>query len=104
VRYERAVLVALSDSETAINRYAAAVRTDTEREAARRAAAEAVSLARRRYLGGEDDLTVLLQAQASFSAADRLHIQGVAAELQQMTALYKALGGGWEALDGSVKP
>ena len=63
---------------------------------ARAAAAEAVGLARRRYLAGEDDLTVLLQTQASFSAADRLSIQALAAELQQLTALYKALGGGWE--------
>lgn len=99
VRYERLVLNALSDSETTINRYVAAGRTRAERDAARAAAAEAVSLARRRYQVGEDDLTVLLQAQASFSAADRLSIQALAAQLQQLAALYKALGGGWEAVD-----
>lgn len=98
-RYERAVLGALADSETAINRYAAAGRARTERDAARAAAADAVALARRRYLAGEDDLTVVLQAQASFSAADRLSIQAQAAELQQLTALFKALGGGWNAAD-----
>ena len=62
-------------------------------------AAEAVSLARQRYLAGEDDLTALLQAQTSFTAADRLKIQTAAVELQQLTALYKALGGGWETLE-----
>ena len=98
-RYERAVLGALSESETAINRYAVAGRTRTERDEVRATAAEAVSLARQRYLAGEDDLTALLQAQTLFSTADRLSIQALTAELQQLTALYKALGGGWEPLD-----
>jgi multidrug efflux system outer membrane protein len=98
-RYERAVLGALSDSETAINRYASAIRTKAERDEARAAAAEAVNLARRRYRAGEDDLTALLQAQTSFTAADRLNIQASVAELLQLTALYKALGGGWETLE-----
>jgi multidrug efflux system outer membrane protein len=97
-RYERTVLGALSDSETAINRYASATRTRAERNEALAAAEEAVSLARRRHHAGEDDLTALLQAQTSFSAADRLNIQASATELQQLTALYKALGGGWEGI------
>lgn len=98
-RYERAVLTALSDSETAINRYVSAGRTRAERGEVRATAAEAVSLARQRYLAGEDDLTALLQAQTSFTAADRLNIQALTLELQQLTALYKALGGGWETLE-----
>lgn len=101
-RYERAVLSALADSETAINRYASAGRTRLERNEARAVAAEAVSLARKRYLAGEDDLTALLQAQTSFTAADRLSIQASTAELQQLTTLYKSLGGGWEKTDGSA--
>jgi NodT family efflux transporter outer membrane factor (OMF) lipoprotein len=99
-RYERAVLGALADSETAINRLAAAGRTRVEREAARDEATEAVRLARRRYLGGEDDLTVLLQAQSAFSVAERQSILARSAELQLLAALYKSLGGGWAALDG----
>lgn len=100
-RYERTVLSALADSETAINRYASAGRTRIERNEARAVAAEAVTLARRRYLAGEDDLTALLQAQILFSAADRLSIQASTAELQQLTGLYKALGGGWEKTEHS---
>lgn len=67
----------------------------------RATAAEAVSLARQRYLAGEDDLTALLQAQTSFTAADRLNIQALTLELQQLTALHKALGGGWENAEGA---
>jgi len=98
-RYERAVLNALADSETSINRYASAGFVGVERAAARAAAAEAVQLAQRRFKAGEEDLTALLQAQIAYSAADRLHIQAEAARLQQLAALYKALGGGWEAAE-----
>ena len=98
-RYERAVLTALSDSETALNRQAAAARTRAEREEARAAAAEAVALARVRYRSGEDDLIALLTTQAAFGAIDRQSIQASAAELTQVASLYKALGGGWQAAE-----
>ncbi|QAY80050.1 efflux transporter outer membrane subunit [Sphingosinicella sp. BN140058] len=100
VRYERTVLEALSDSETAINRYVAAGRARSEREAAHAAAGEAVELARRRYGAGEEDLTALLQTQVAFSSADRQRVQAHVAELMQFAAVYKALGGGWESADG----
>lgn len=98
-RYERAILTALADSETSVNRFASARRTAGERDQAREDAREAVEIAHTRYLAGEDDLTVLLQAQLAYSSADRLAIQANAAQLQQLTALYKALGGGWEAVE-----
>jgi outer membrane protein TolC len=103
-RYERAVLAALADSETAINRFVAGSRTRAEREAARDDAAEAMALARRRYHAGEDDLTVVLQAQSAFSAAERQSIQARASELQALAAMYKALGGGWTVVDGAPAP
>jgi NodT family efflux transporter outer membrane factor (OMF) lipoprotein len=98
IRYERSVLTALADSETAINRFTSASRTRADRDQARREANDAVNLARRRYVGGEDDLTVLLQAQSNHSVAERSSIQARAAELQLLAALYKALGGGWEGV------
>lgn len=102
IRYERAVLNALADSETAINRFASAERTTSERNQARDDAREALQLARIRYSAGEDDLTVLLQAQSAYSAADRLALQARAAQLQQLAALYKALGGGWENIQAAL--
>lgn len=95
-RYERAVLAALADSETAINRFAAAGEVRAEREAASASAAEAVQLAGRRYRAGEEDMTALLQAQLAQQATDRARVEARAAELYQLAALYKALGGGWE--------
>lgn len=99
VRYERAVLGALSDSETALNRLDSARRTRADTEAARRQAAEALVLARQRYEAGEDDLIALLQAQSAYSAAERASIDARAHELQAVVALYKALGGGWERFE-----
>jgi outer membrane protein TolC len=94
--YESAVLSALSDSETAINRFAAAQRTQRDRDVARRQSEESVTLARERYRAGEDDLIVLLQAQSAFTAAEQQSIAARAATSSAMASLYKALGGGWE--------
>lgn len=96
-RYERAVLGALAESETALNRFVAAQSTARRAAAAREQSALALELARQRYGAGEDDLIVLLNAQSAFSAADRQSVDARAAELAAVIALYKALGGGWEA-------
>jgi NodT family efflux transporter outer membrane factor (OMF) lipoprotein len=95
--YEGAVLAALSDSETAINRYANAERTQDDREVARQQSDEALSLARQRYRAGEDDLIVLLDAQSAYTIAEQQSIVARADSLAALAALYKSLGGSWEA-------
>lgn len=98
-RYTRAVLAALADSETAINRYAAATATVAERDAARTAAQTSLDLARQRYQAGEDDLLTLLQAQSAYTSADRAAVQAREAALTAYAMLVKALGGGWVGAD-----
>ncbi|WP_353226431.1 efflux transporter outer membrane subunit [Novosphingobium sp.] len=95
-RYTRAVLNALADSETAINRYAAWQATLAERDAALAASRQSLDLARQRYTAGEDDLVVLLQAQSAFSNATRGAAQAHQAAFESYAALVKALGGGWQ--------
>lgn len=95
-RYTKAVLAALADSETAINRYAAALATVGERDAARDASHSSLDLARQRYRAGEDDLLALLQAQTTYSNADRAALQARATALEAYATLVKALGGGWQ--------
>jgi NodT family efflux transporter outer membrane factor (OMF) lipoprotein len=95
-RYEKAVLGALSDSETALNRYAAANDQLADRNAARAASAKALELARQRYHAGEDDLLNLLDAQSDFSQTDQAALLAQATQLTALIALYKALGGGWD--------
>jgi len=96
-RYDRAVLAALADSEAAINRFAAMGEVRTERDTASTLAAEATGLAERRCRAGEEDLIALLQARLAQHGADRALIEAQSAELRQLAALYKALGGGWQA-------
>jgi NodT family efflux transporter outer membrane factor (OMF) lipoprotein len=95
--YEGVVLSALSDSETAINRYAAAQRTQRDREVARQQNEEALEMARQRYRAGEDDLIVLLDTQSAYTLADRQSIAARAATLEALASMYKALGGGWQS-------
>jgi NodT family efflux transporter outer membrane factor (OMF) lipoprotein len=95
--YEGVVLSALADSETAINRHAAAELTQQDREAARQQTDEALTLARQRYRAGEDDLIVLLNAQSAYTVAEQQSIAARASTLAALAALYKSLGGGWES-------
>jgi NodT family efflux transporter outer membrane factor (OMF) lipoprotein len=94
-RYTKAVLNALADSETAINRYAAAQATLAARDEARARSRAALDLARQRYQAGEDDLLALLSAQSAFTQADRNAASAHEAALEAYIALVKALGGGW---------
>jgi NodT family efflux transporter outer membrane factor (OMF) lipoprotein len=94
-RYTKAVLSALADSETAINRYDAAIATVRERDAARAASRTSLDLARQRYKAGEDDLLALLQAETAFSQADRAAAEVRVSALAAYATLIKALGGGW---------
>ncbi len=93
--YEKAVLTALSDSETALNRYAATGTALNDREAGLAAAERAAGLARQRFEKGEDDRLALLEAQSTATAA---RLRAIAARAEHFTAylaLTKALGGGW---------
>jgi NodT family efflux transporter outer membrane factor (OMF) lipoprotein len=95
--YEKAVLTALSDSETALNRYAEAGAQRRDLASAREHAALALDLAGQRYQAGEDDLPTLLAAQSGYSAVEQSALAARAAELAAFVSLYKALGGGWES-------
>jgi len=96
-RYEKAVLGALADSETAINRYAAARAALEERAAARAQSATALELARQRYKAGDDDQVAVLQAESQYAAADEAWASSAEESLEDYAALVKALGGGWAA-------
>ena len=97
-RYEKAVLTALADSESALNRYAATVAQRGDRDTARSHSAKVLELARQRYAAGEDDLVTLLQAQSDYGSAEQAALSTQASEMTALVALYKALGGGWEGV------
>jgi NodT family efflux transporter outer membrane factor (OMF) lipoprotein len=101
-QYQSVVHSALSDSETALNRYAAAQLARADRAAAREQSEQALKLAQQRYQAGEDDLLVLLDAQSAFSSAEQQDIAAQANTLTSMVALYKALGGGWQDFEPAM--
>jgi multidrug efflux system outer membrane protein len=94
-RYEKAVLGALSDSESAINRFLNARAAAVDAEASLERERAAFALAERRAAAGEDDRLTSLRARESLLAAQRRRDQAEAGKGQAAVALYKALGGGW---------
>lgn len=97
ITYQKAVLVALQEVENAL--------TASSKEQAHRrylvvavaANRRAVDLAEKLYAEGLTDFINVLQAQqALFSTEDAL-VQSTTAVSTNLVALYKALGGGWDA-------
>ncbi len=95
-RYEKTVLGALADSETAINRYAAARASLDDREAARERAVRALELAQNRYHVGDDDRLAVLEAQSLYAVAEKARAAAAQESLEDYAAMIKALGGGWD--------
>jgi NodT family efflux transporter outer membrane factor (OMF) lipoprotein len=94
-RYEKAVLGALADSETAINRFLQARASLIDAEAALASQQSALALEARRVDIGEDDRLALERERKNVLAAERRRNQAASDKSQAAIALYKALGGGW---------
>ena len=95
--YERVVLTALEETESAIVRYSRALERQARLQIAVFASDKAADLARLRYRNGIDSfLTVLDAERRQLEAQDALAAANSDTALA-LVAVYKALGGGWEA-------
>lgn len=94
-RYERAVLSALSDSETAINRYSASLDALGRYTEQRLESRHLAGLAAERFDKGEDDRLALLEAQSADCDAEQSEIAARADAINGYISLEKSLGGGW---------
>jgi len=92
--YEKAVLGALADSETAANRYAAAMNARDARESALGEARAAAALAGQRFQRGEDDRIQMLEAHSAALQAELLALAARADAAAAYVGFTKALGGG----------
>lgn len=92
--YEKSVLGALSDSETAANRFATALAASADRQKALASAATAADLADLRFRRGEDDRLQMLEARSAKLRADQAVLAARADALAAYVAFAKALGGG----------
>src|SRR5499425_194729 len=95
--YEKSVLTALGDVETALVNYAneqVRYRSLTDAVAANR---RAVAMANELYIRGLNDFLNVLDTQRSLYVTENELTQSQATMASNLVALYKALGGGWES-------
>ncbi|HEY0887727.1 MAG TPA: efflux transporter outer membrane subunit [Ramlibacter sp.] len=95
--YEQAVLAALGDAERALGDYHAGLDALDGRRVALEAAHANHGHARSRYAAGDIALVELLAAQRNLHDAETAAVRAHTGAATQLVALYKALGGGWEA-------
>ena len=96
ITYQKAVLTALKDVETALVAYA---KEQERRKVLTEAVAynrRAVDLSTKLYLVGKSDFLNVLIAQRSLFASEDALAQSTRTVDTNLIALYKALGGGWE--------
>ncbi len=95
--YRRTVLQALRDVEDALTRLAADRRRATDLRDAAQAAGDVDDSAGVAYRHGLTAAADMLAARQTRQAADDAVLQAQAASAHDAVALYKALGGGWDA-------
>ncbi|MGB8992894.1 MAG: efflux transporter outer membrane subunit [Desulfobaccales bacterium] len=94
--YEKTVLTALKDVETALVAYAKQQETRKSLSEAVVNNRKAVGLSMTLYLAGKSDFLNVLIAQRSLFATEDALAQSTRTVDTNLIALYKALGGGWE--------
>ena len=100
VNYENTVIGAAREVEDAITGY---VRGQTQQEILERgvdAAKRSTEISLLRYQEGFSDYQRVLQAQQSLFGQQQRYITARSDTVRSLTALYKALGGGWEIRNG----
>lgn len=95
--YEQAVLAALGDAERALGDYRAGLDTLERRLAALGASQRSHSHASARFAAGDIARVEWLAAERLLREAEMSAVRARTAAAVQMVALYKALGGGWDA-------
>ena len=100
-RYEAAVLGALADSESAINGFLADKRREDFAQAALARQQDAFALVEQQFEAGEINRLALEQARLDLVARERELAEARAGAATAAAALYKALGGAWQAVDGA---
>jgi multidrug efflux system outer membrane protein len=97
--YEKAVLVALQETDGALISYSrSSARTRTLEQAAL-ASDKAARLARQRYEAGLSDFLIALDAERDALNAETSLAQSRTETATDLVAVYKALGGAWQGFD-----
>lgn len=99
IGYERTILHALADVETAITAYINEHERRDFLAASLEASRRAVELAVSQYSSGLTAFLAVLDAQRTLFQAEDMLLQSESRLAENLIALYKALGGGWETFD-----
>jgi len=94
--FEQAVLTSLAETESALERYGRELETRRRLEAAAAAHRSAVDLSQQRLEAGSGTLFEVIDAEARLLSVESDLVQSETTVMLNLTALYKALGGGWE--------
>jgi NodT family efflux transporter outer membrane factor (OMF) lipoprotein len=97
VRYEQSVLTALEDVENALVGYSKEQQRREQLKRAAEANRRSVEMARQLYDRGLTAFLDVLEAQRNLFISEDALVQSDATVSTNLVALYKALGGGWEA-------
>jgi outer membrane protein, multidrug efflux system len=96
ITYQKSVLAALQDVENALIAYAKEWEHHKSLNDAVVANRKAVRLATQLYTEGQTDFLNVLQSQGSLYISQTAFVQSDSSLNQDVIALYKAIGGGWE--------
>lgn len=94
--YQKVVLRALEEAETALVAYTEELRASCDLERAVQRYEALVNLTRKRYAGGLVNLTDLLDVERQWNDSAQNLLTSETAALVNLITLYKSLGGGWE--------
>ncbi len=100
--YQRTVLGALRDVETALVSYARSEVRHDNLAAEAAADSQAVNVATRLYRQGLENFLSVLDAERSLYVADDRLAQSDRDTALALVSLYKALGGGWNPIEGAA--
>ncbi|MBI5788750.1 MAG: efflux transporter outer membrane subunit [Candidatus Schekmanbacteria bacterium] len=99
IRYEQTLLTAMEEVENALTAYVREQKHRYHLEDARSANCRALDLAQELYLNGLSDFFPVLDAERSLYSVESQLAQSRSAVLSNLVAVYKSLGGGWEAME-----
>jgi outer membrane protein, multidrug efflux system len=99
VAYQRTVLSALQEVETALSNYATTEIRRRNLESERETDAQAVTVATKLYREGVESFLPVLIAEQSLSSADDRLAQSERDAALALIAINKALGGGWQSAE-----
>jgi NodT family efflux transporter outer membrane factor (OMF) lipoprotein len=98
-RFDGTVLTSLREAEQALARYASALDANASLRRAEASASDAARIAEARFTAGRDSFLQLLDAQRDRATSRSALAQSNADLAEAQVALFKALGGGWDATD-----